>query len=148
MSRRAKMFQALLCGSVLATTVDLAEEPLATNGVSVLSENSVSNTVASLTVPRKQSQPQGIFAREIVPLVKLLDAKLSAQVIIAYIQSSPFAYEPSADDLIKLKQHGASPEILMALLWHDEQYRAQSPPAQGGTAGPATLAPAPWRGPR
>src|SRR5437868_920489 len=51
-------------------------------------------------------------------IFKMLDAKVDPEVIIAYIQNSPTSYRPSAADLIELRDKGASPEVLKALVQH------------------------------
>jgi len=45
-----------------------------------------------------------------------LDAKASPPVIKAFIQNALMAYNPTAAELITLKEHGAEADILVALL--------------------------------
>ncbi len=56
----------------------------------------------------------------------MLDAKVDAQVILAYIQNSPIAYDPDAATLILLRDRGASTEILLALMHHGQDLRSRS----------------------
>jgi hypothetical protein len=88
-------------------------------------------TVAPLIVSGSQStHPAGIYSAGLAEIVKLLDAKMDAPVILAYIQNSPVAYYPDATELIALKDHGASPDVLVALLHHGDELRRQWAQAQ------------------
>jgi len=49
-------------------------------------------------------------------IIKLVQAKLSASVIMAKIKASACAFDTSADALVKLKQAGVSDEILQAMV--------------------------------
>jgi hypothetical protein len=83
-------------------------------------------TVAPLMISGNQSaRPPGTYSAGLAQIVKLLDAKMDAQVILAYIQNSPVAYNPDATELIALKDHGASPDVLVALLHHGNELRQQ-----------------------
>jgi hypothetical protein len=59
-------------------------------------------------------------------ILKLVRAGVSPEVIKSYIDSSPIAYHPSAEDLITLKQLGVSDEIATALLKHGADLRVQA----------------------
>jgi hypothetical protein len=88
-------------------------------------------TVAPLMISGNQSaRPPGTYSAGLAQIVKLLDAKMDAQVILAYIQNSPVAYNPDATELIALKDHGASPDVLVALLHHGDELRRQWAQAQ------------------
>jgi hypothetical protein len=58
-------------------------------------------------------------------IVKMVDAKVDVSVIKAYVQNSTTAYNPSASDLIALKNHGVPDEVLTAMLEHGAQVRSQ-----------------------
>jgi hypothetical protein len=78
----------------------------------------------------------------------MVDAKIDASVIQAYIKSSLVLYNLKASEIIALKDHGVSPEIVTAMIQRggelrDQAYRgaetAATPPAQSPY--PATATP-------
>lgn len=96
-------------------------------------------TVAPLIISGRQStRPPGSYSAGITEIIRMLDAKIDAPVILAYIQNSPIAYNPDATELIALKQHGASTEMLTALLHHGDELRLQmAQPQSAANAPPA-----------
>ena len=99
-------------------------------------------TVPPLILSGRQStRPPGTYSAGIADIIKLLDAKVDAPVILAYIQNSPIPYNPEATELIALKDHGASTETLVALLHHGDELRLQLAHAQSA-ANPPPAAPA------
>ena len=73
---------------------------------------------------------------------KLLDAKVEVEVIKAYIQNCPVAFRLTAADIIALKDRGAPPEILKALVEHQPQTSVTSvPTVQAPMAPPAYSSP-------
>jgi hypothetical protein len=102
--------------------------------------NLSSNSVAPLILSGKQpSRPAGTYSPGIADLIALLDAKVDEGVILAFIQNSSTAYNPEATELIALRDHGTSTEILTALLHHGAELRLQMAQSQGG----ATSTPSP-----
>jgi hypothetical protein len=76
-------------------------------------------------------------------VMKMVDAKVDANVIKAYIQNSSTAYNPSATEIIALKQHGVSDDVLTAMLVRGGEMRGQAgqvsaPPADSAATAPAT----------
>ena len=55
------------------------------------------------------------FSPGIRDILKLLEAKVEPSVINSYIKSSTVAYNPTATEIIALKEHGGSDDIIMAL---------------------------------
>ena len=90
---------------------------------------------------RQSARPAGTYSAGVTEIIKLLDAKVDAPVILAYIQSSPIPYNPDATELIALKEHGASTEALMALLHRGDELRLQLAQAQNAV-NPPPAAPA------
>jgi hypothetical protein len=83
-----------------------------------------------------QSAPAARFSPGVADVVKLVNAKVDLEVIKAYIQNSPTAYNPSATEIIALKDHGVGPEILTAMLQRGAEVRAQAMQAASAAAGP------------
>jgi hypothetical protein len=70
--------------------------------------------------------PAARFSPGVADIVKMVEAKVDPEVIKTYVKSSPTAYNPSATEIIALKDHGVAPEILTAMLQHGAEVRAQS----------------------
>src|ERR1043166_2207922 len=66
------------------------------------------------------------FSAGIPEILKMVDAKVEASVIAAYIDSSPTAYKPSASEIIALKDRGVPSEVIAAMLKHGGEVRAQA----------------------
>jgi hypothetical protein len=79
---------------------------------------------------RQSTRPAGTYSAGVAEIIKMLDAKLDGPVILAYIQNSPIQYNPDATELIALKDHGASTELLVALLHHGDELRLHMAQAQ------------------
>jgi hypothetical protein len=124
--KRGMLFTALAFGVAQAT---LAATPTTTVRPLILSG-------------RQSTRPAGTYSAGIADVIKMLDAKVDAPVILAYIQNSPIPYNPEATELIALKEHGASTETLVALLHHGDELSLQLAQAQSAVnpppAAPAT----------
>ena len=84
---------------------------------------------------RQSSRPAGTYSTGISEIIRLLDAKVDAPVVLAFIRNSPVAYNPDATELIALKKHGASTEVLTALLHHGDELWLQMAEAQAQREG-------------
>ena len=104
-----------------------------------------SSSIAPLILSGRQSAGHaGTYSAGIAQIIKMLDARMDAQVIRFYVQNSLIAYNPSATELISLKEHGASAELLTALLHRGDALRVQ--PGSQATetqTNPASAAPPP-----
>ena len=97
------------------------------------------NAVTPATGVVNQRATAAQFSPGVADVVKLLDAKVDTEVIKTYVKNSPTAYNPSATEIISLKDRGVAPEILTALLQHGAEVRAQS--MQAAQAAPGVAAP-------
>jgi hypothetical protein len=86
---------------------------------------------------RQSARPAGTYSAGIADIIKMLDAKVDAQVILTYIQNSPIPYNPDATELIALKEHGASTELLVALLHRGDELRPQMAQTRSAVNPPA-----------
>ncbi len=86
----------------------------------------------------------------LLEVLRLQDAKVDAEVIKAFIKNSSVAYNPSASEIIVLKQRGLSPEMIAAMLERGGELRAQAaqanaamalPPPYAGATTPGGMAP-------
>jgi hypothetical protein len=104
-------------------------------------------TPATTNVPpliisgRQSARPAGTYSAGIAEIIKMLDANIDGQIILAYIRNSPIAYNPEATELLALQEHGASTEMLVALLHHGGDLRLQLAQAQAAV-NPPPAAPA------
>src|ERR1035441_7843874 len=73
-----------------------------------------------------QTAPAARYSPGIADIVKMVDAKVDAEVIKTYVKNSPTAYNPSANEIIALKDRGVGPEILTAMLQRGAEMRVQS----------------------
>jgi hypothetical protein len=97
--------------------------------------------------------PATRFSPGVADVVRMVDAKVDPEVIKTYVKNSPTAYNPSASEIIALKDHGVSSEILTAVLQRGAEVRAQSmqaaqavpnqpaPPSSPGAVNPYAPAP-------
>ena|SRR5579862_651985 len=72
---------------------------------------------------RQSARPAGTYSAGIAEIIQMLDAKVDAQIVIAYIQNSSIPYNPEAMELIALRDHGAPVEMLTALLHRGDELR-------------------------
>jgi len=77
----------------------------------------------------------------VAEVLKMLDAKVSKEVIKAYIDGSTAPCNPTAADIIALKEHGATDDITTALLKRGTEVRAQAAQAAVANAGAVAAAP-------
>ncbi len=68
-------------------------------------------------------------------VLKLADAKVDTDVIKTYVRNSTVAYNPSATEIIALKEHGLSGDVITALLQRGGELRAGA--ARSGQANAA-----------
>ena len=89
--------------------------------------NAVSPDTGGYSPDAKVAQPVPTprYSPGVADIVKLVDAKVDAEVIKTYIKNSPTAYNPNATEIIALKDRGVAPEILAAILQHGAEVRAQ-----------------------
>jgi hypothetical protein len=104
--------------------LDTAQLPAATTS---------SNGIAPLILSGKQTmRAPGTYSPGINEVIAMLDANVDPGVILAFIQSSVIAYSPDATELIALTEHGASTEVLKALLHHGDEMRLRMAQSQSG----------------
>ena len=99
-----------------------------------------------------QDQPLPIAAHQgvvtslspgIADVLKMADAKLDADVIRAFVKNSPTPYDPTVSEIIALKEHGLSSEIITALIERGGELRAQMAKARESKVVPAAQPPYP-----
>ena len=81
-------------------------------------------------------------------VVKLASSGVGDEVVLAYIRNSQAPFDLNADQLLYLKDVGLSPQVITAMLDHDNAMHSQAPPpgqqfAPAPQPAPAPEAPAP-----
>jgi hypothetical protein len=83
------------------------------------------NGATSTKAPREARLSAGLD-----DILKLTQAGVDETVILAFIESSPVAYRPSAPEILKLRELGISPPVISALLRRGEEVRKRAADAQ------------------
>lgn len=84
------------------------------------------------------------YSPGVADILKMVNAKVDAEVIKAYIRNSSYAYNPSAAEIIAFKQQGLPDEVITAMVQRGGELRAQATYAQlaaGTPPYPATTSP-------
>lgn len=137
---RSKFFRIGLKRGILLTgmVLGLAQEALAATPTTTSPNNSRALLPPLILSGKQSTRPPGTYSPAIAEIVKMLDAKVDAQVILSFIQNSPIPYNPEATELIALQEHGASTEMLTALLHRGDELRLQLAQAQSAVKPPPT----------
>src|ERR1700719_1888762 len=118
----------LLCATASATNASLTVNAVETN------QDREANHVAH-------------FSPGIPDILKMVDAKIDADVIKAYINSSRIAYNPNVNEIIALKDRGVSSDLLTALLQRGAEVRSQAPAPVAPAPNPYPAVAAPYTPP-
>lgn len=92
------------------------------------------------TLGHAQSAPPNLSS-QVQEVVKLTQAKMSDDIILAYIKNSGESYNLKADDILYLNSQGVSQPVISALL------QSKSSAAPAPVAAPSTPAPTPYSTP-
>jgi hypothetical protein len=120
-----RAFVCLLIGLALQSPAAFPEDQPA-------APSATKKTIAPLILSgssRKDGNSAKISA-PVADVINLLEAKMSPDVIKAYVKSLSMAYTPTADELLRLTERGASTDILLALLQRGAEVMARSPQTQ------------------
>jgi hypothetical protein len=130
-----------LCGLVMA----FGPFPLAgqttgiqTQGASAISSQSKDVNPAQSSLPAANTDNRNVnpapkpvrFSAGLDDIVKLAKSGVDEAVILAFVQSSPVAYHPSAQEILKLRELGISSSIISALLRRGSEVRDRTAQAQ------------------
>lgn len=85
---------------------------------------------AAVVLKSDEAQPAAP-SKGVTEVLKMLDAKVSKDVIKAYVESSPMAFNLTAANVVALKDHGASDDVTTAMLKRGAENRAHA--LQAGT---------------
>jgi hypothetical protein len=94
-----------------------------TSSAPALSNNAVS---VSTTHP---------YPRNVSDVVKLVKSGTDEAVVLAFIDNSPLAFQPSATDIIRLRDEGVSSKVIVSMLKHE----VQPPPQPQWAAAPQAV---------
>ncbi|HEY5914935.1 MAG TPA: hypothetical protein VJA21_30450 [Verrucomicrobiae bacterium] len=104
---------------------------------------------ATQPAPVAITQTPPAYSPGVADVVKMLDAKVDAEVVKTYIKASGIAYNPSAEEIVALKKHGVPDDVQTALIQRGAEIRSQpvaTAPASSAQAPVpyTTTAPAPY----
>ena len=71
-------------------------------------------------------------------VIQLCRANVEESVVLAYIERSPIAYNPSVEEILYLNDIGISPQVVAALLNHGRELETQAAENAARTLPPAT----------
>jgi hypothetical protein len=91
---------------------------------------------AATAAAAKSPSPSG----PISDILKLLDAGVSKDIIKAYVEKTLAGYQPTAADIITLKQHGVTDDVTAMLLTKAPEVAATPNPAASLLAQPVPVA--------
>ena len=77
-------------------------------------------------VSEASQSPGQALSGGIVEILKMMDAKVSPEVIKAYVETTSMASSPSAADIVALKAHAVPDDITTALMKRSAAVREQS----------------------
>jgi hypothetical protein len=135
---RSKLSRTGLKAAIISTVMFLGAVSIPATSAPTNSSSSVAPLILS---GRQSDRPAGTFSPGVAEIIKMLDAQVDATVLLAFIQNSAIPYDPDATELIALKAHSASTEILTAMLHHGDELRLRFARA-ATSANPAPAAPA------
>ena len=102
------------------TVIHIKEPPIATVGTDVIpvdtsveTHNTTTNRVGIVLANPPQSASSGLSE-----LVKLLEAGVSEEVIANYIENAPMEYKMTADEIVYLRDLGASDYVITTIMNH------------------------------
>lgn len=104
----------LLTGGLLA----LSNQPASATTPTDTTNTDARASLASKLAPR--------YSGRIGDVAKLADAGLDESVILTYINTSPGPFQPTADDVVRLREAGISTPVINALLKRSQVLRSQT----------------------
>lgn len=132
----------------IKSTISIAVLIAARSAIAISTTGGAVTTSVSDAAPNQPHSPAP-YSTGVAEILKMADAKVEGSVIVAYVDSSPFAYNPNASEIIMLRDRGVPSEVLAAMLKHGAEMRARTmaaappppQPYQNTTAPYATTAP-------
>src|SRR5262245_44294601 len=110
----AAMFSCI--GVLRSAEVDTTPQPLSTRPQEVVATPPAAKPTAARNEPLS-------FGLEDV--VKLVQSGAGTDVVLSYVENSPIAYSPSANDVMRMHEEGVPSDVIVAILRHGGNLRAQ-----------------------
>jgi hypothetical protein len=126
MSARTTLWAVLLGMAGIATRLFAGEElpvsaPVKTEPMVVATQQ---NLTTSGPVPAPKEDISGL-SHGLQEIVRMVQSGTDTNVVLSFIENSPIAYSPSADDIIRLHNLGVPSPVIIALLRHGGRMRDQ-----------------------
>ena len=104
---------------------------LLAGGLALLFAAAASVTARAVTVGGSDNSPAqsaaaARFSPAVADILKMVDAKVDTEVIKSFIKSAPIHYHLTASEIIALKEHGLSNDLLLALVQHGGEAQPQA----------------------
>ena len=133
MGRLLKVGAFLTASLVLSGAAQDREVEAPSAAMPVGTNTNLSSPAKSASSAQKASEPETTVrsrpSKAIQEILKMVDAGVSKEVIKAYVETAPIAYDPSAADIIAFKQKEIPDDITMAMLKRSTEVRLQNPQA-------------------
>ena len=132
-----------LCGALAGSSSLLFAGQSANDQAALVKSGDNANGKAENVAPKTAKLSWGLD-----DVVKLSKAGVDESVILTYVQNSGVAYNPTAQDVIQLRELGVSPQVTAALMQHGSEVRQAATAeaqkqAQAAPPAPAPAQPAP-----
>jgi hypothetical protein len=135
-----KMIRACLTSGLFFSIFTLSAGASTAPSAAAPPANAAASVPPLILSGRQSDRPAGTYSAGVTEIVQMLDAKVDTSVILAYIQNSPIAYNPDAAELIALKDHGASTEVVIAMMHHGDELRLRLAQALNNINNPIPIA--------
>jgi hypothetical protein len=143
MGRLLKVGAFLTASLVLSGAAQDREAEAPSDATLVGTNTNLGSPAKSATIaqkaPEQKQLSKSLPSKAIREILKMVDAGVSKEVIKAYVETAPIAYDPSAADIIALKQKGIPDDVTMALLKRSTEVRLQNPQAAADQPAPASV---------
>jgi hypothetical protein len=113
----------VVCALVVLWTASAVGEELTT-------ANTVGATEPAKTVSPSNQPPATALSPGIAEILKMADAGVSPDVILTYVEASPSGPHPTDKDIIALKEHKVSDEVVKLLLKRSATARVETAKAK------------------
>ena len=84
-----------------------------------------------------QASPAPRYSPGVADVLKMVEARIDPEVLKAYVQASPVAYNLTASEIIALKNIGVPSEVLTAMIQRGGEVRSQLQRSGQSPAAPA-----------
>lgn len=140
---RVRTSLALLCALLLqdASAQEERTTPAANPASTTATVSNSAMDAAETPTPKTstKAQPTEGLSSTVRDILKLSDARVSSEIIVAFIDRSRSGYMPTPTDLIALKEHNVPDEVTSALMKRGAEIEAQTVRIKSDPAAPTIV---------